>query len=502
MEKSFSYKRPHAPINTKRKSRYTSQKKMHQNISLVNDVITQVNKNLKETQSDRVQQSGNGDNRLSRSFAPKKSGFTIPPKYNGQIEPYNSTLSLKKPDSLNNQIFLKSNFNSFKGTQLVSKSTSSSFSNEPISVQDYDILNIDNQIRIKITSDMDDIHLLKQDMTRLVWILENCNSLCEQNIATNHIVILKKQIIDIERGSPLLLYLSRTSNIVERYKQIDSVLRPRSFTKKIVADPLLVNEKNELVFAFLRIARDYINIKQYSYQSSKYICNKNGCKNTEFIVEEDDKMVCKQCSNIVYCLDEGASYKDSDRVNMTNRYKYSCEGHFIEAMDCYEGVHTFEGAPIVKNFILSELRLIDSGNVDVPKDDIHRILTENKMSENYKHINLLHSLITGKPCPCITMYRDEILDMNKYIEEGSICIKDDKDNESERINSINVYFKLYKCLQIVDFPCNSNDFYFLKTGDKRKEHEEFWKNLIAWLSAKYPQATTSNGKKRWRYIKT
>ena len=72
----------------------------------------------------------------------------------------------------------------------------------------------------------------------------------------------------------------------------------------------------------------------------------------------------------------------------------------------------------------------------------------------------------------------------------------------DRMNSLNVNWKLYKLLQLLDYPCKKDDFFCLKTPTKQGEHEEKWEEMIYLLQEKYPDAKTSKGKKRWRYIQT
>jgi len=117
------------------------------------------------------------------------------------------------------------------------------------------------------------------------------------------------------------------------------------------------------------------------------------------------------------------------------------------------------------------------------------------MSKQYADINLIHFLITGEKPPDITRYRNELFEYIDQVDEAYEKVKD-----PIKINSLNVNWKLYKLLQILDYPCRRDDFFCLKTPSKQKEHEETWYNMIEYLSKKYPGARTPNGKPRWRHI--
>lgn len=406
----------------------------------------------------------------------------------------------KLPENIKRKSSSHDNFSVLKSANNLLKNVNKLL--DDVNINDYDIINIDLHIKNKLIDEKTNISILYEKLKNLEWISQNGIHASDKILARAEMFVLRNKIIDLERGSVLLFYILRTQNFIAKYKILEEIVNPRSFIKKEV-DTNLVNEKNELVFMFLRIAREYINIKQYTYGSRKFTCTAD-CSSTEFESIGESTYVCKKCSNIIYCIEEGASYKDSDRVNMTNRYKYSCEGHFIETMDSFEGCHNSEMIDKTKEFVLKELKLVSGSELireNITKDSIQMILSENKMSDNYKDVNLLHFLITGKPCPNISQFREELLDMHRYVEEASSALKE-QDTEMERTNSINVNFKLYKLLQIVEYPCNNSDFYFLKTREKQREHEEMWKKYIEFLYSKYPNAITSRGKQRWRYIRT
>ena len=124
-------------------------------------------------------------------------------------------------------------------------------------------------------------------------------------------------------------------------------------------------------------------------------------------------------------------------------------------------------------------------------------MTEKKLSDYYADINLIYFKITTKNPPDITEYRTELLEMHDQLEEAYMEVKDE-----ERLNSLNVNWKLYKLLQLLGYECKKDDFFCLKTPTKQGEHEQKWFDMIEYLKKKYPNAVTSYGAKRWRHVRT
>ena len=68
--------------------------------------------------------------------------------------------------------------------------------------------------------------------------------------------------------------------------------------------------------------------------------------------------------------------------------------------------------------------------------------------------------ITNKSPPDITLIRMELLELLEFITEAYEGVFGEIDN------SLNINWILYKLLQIVDFKCNREDFFCLKTSTK------------------------------------
>ena len=126
-------------------------------------------------------------------------------------------------------------------------------------------------------------------------------------------------------------------------------------TKPIATDKLVEIEK--LTSDYLRIANEYIDIKMHKkYSHSKVVCAV--CFSTEYYWADDvdeDIAICKGCNREIEILDDTPTFKDTDRVNMSERYTYSCEAHYEEAMNCYEGKQHSDNLPPIVDFVRSQM---------------------------------------------------------------------------------------------------------------------------------------------------
>ena len=373
---------------------------------------------------------------------------------------------------------------------------------DTIDVSVCDILYIDSQIKKKFASRRETGILadLQKDLTNLSWIVSNSPDEADQIQAKKDMTTLRSRIRDVEASFDLACYIWQTGDLIEKYRGLAVTTTSSSFVR-IQNDTTssLSFEKNALVLEYLRIAKTYVNLENMSKFSPASVCVQ--CRSSRLETNDDDILVCLECGTENENLDESPTFKDSERVNMASRYTYTCRGHFIEAMNRFEGKQNIVIDPEIIKLLKAELKLhgltYTPGPKMAAKDHVYMFLVEKKLCDIYADINLIYFLITGVNPPDITQYRDEILEMLEYIEEAYLYVKD-----KGRNNSLNVNWKLYKLLQLVDYRCTKSDFYCLKTPNKQDEHDETWTQMIDYLIAKYPNAKTSKGKKRWRHIRS
>ncbi len=367
-----------------------------------------------------------------------------------------------------------------------------------------DILLIDKQIKNNILSKISIISDLQTEIGNMTYIVTNSKDTCDKVNAKSRISLLKKQLKDIEGGFEFAYYILITSHIIDEYKKILSKNKERSFVRigsVVTADE---RRKNELIFNFLRIAKDYITLTDFVQTPQRLVCNayneekKAICECTSFTPNEDNSIYsCEDCGANIEILDDKPAYKDTtDRVNMTNKYVYTTKGHFSDAIANREAteniiipqsvINTLETA--MKNHGLTK----DDPNADtfVSRDHIYLFLTEKRLSDYYGHVYRIHFMITGIPPDSISKYKEDLLEMFDIIEKVYQQVKD-----PDRDNSMHVIYKLYKLLQLLNYPCKKDDFHVLRTQVKLNEHDDKWNEMMEILKEQ-------NTKYQWKWIPT
>jgi hypothetical protein len=367
---------------------------------------------------------------------------------------------------------------------------------ESIDMKTCDILFVDEQIKKKLSSRISTLEELQKDLTKLLWISLNSQDPVDKIAAEKQKAILRRTIKDIEGGFDLAIYILQTADMLEEYRQLSIETKSNAF----IQDPKSKNStkahrKTQIANNYIRIAKKYVKIENYKKKSQKIFCD--ACFSTKLRQSDDDSIYICQCGNEIEILDDAPTFKDAERVNMSSRYTYTCRGHFIEAMNRFEGKQNTEIPQKVIDIIKREMELHGLTRETITKDHIYMFLSENKLSDFYADINLIYFLVTSINPPDITNYRSELLEMLEQLEEAYKEVKD-----ADRMNSLNVNWKLYKLLQILDYDCKKDDFFCLKTPTKQGEHEEKWRDMIDYLRSCYPDARTSKGKIRWRHIRT
>lgn len=373
---------------------------------------------------------------------------------------------------------------------------------EEIDVTVCDILYIDEQIKRKLRSKISTLEELQDNLSKLLWITVN-GDLLDSKRAKTETLVLRKAIQDIEGGFGLTLYLLKTTDLLEEYKKIIEETRCDSFMRAMPSEgessSAKTHRKAEIISIFLRIAKEYIDISSYQIKHTAACDYCHGVVLTPGISEST--LLCNTCGAEMDLLDDAPTFRDAERVNMSSRYQYTSRGHFIDAMNRFEGKQNTVIPDSVISALKEQLRLhglsVSVAGDKITKDHIYMFLEQGKLSDYYADINLIFFIITSKNPPDITAYRTELLEMYDQLEDAYAYVKD-----PQRMNSLNVNWKLYKLLQLLDYQCQKDDFFCLKTPAKQDEHGEKWYDMIEYLRNKYPDAKTSKGKRRWRHIKS
>lgn len=346
-----------------------------------------------------------------------------------------------------------------------------------VSSEDYDVFVLDSQIRGYINSKKSLLSDLRSDLFTSIKLSKG-RDISQRLIATQNIPRLRNQIKDIETTMELGLYNMKVSSLLEEYRSIHrSSFMGDDFTT--------TRRKAEIRRLFLGNVRDYVVItisKRRVYRTM--VCE--SCSSKSIRVRDDDECVyvCQDCYHeFEIPNDTTSSYKDTDRVNLSNKYVYSRKGHFTDAVKHLQGDQHYDRVKIdnVIMIIKREMKfhgLVSEGGLinSVSKSNIHTFLSENSLSKHYIDLNLIYMLITDVPCPNLSPYIDKLYSEFDQLSEALEKVRDDG-----RVNSLNVFYILYKLLQRQERGWRKSDFYILKTKAKEDEHDEKMKKAFALL---------------------
>jgi hypothetical protein len=398
----------------------------------------------------------------------------------------------QKSDNLNKEIsFIKNNDKEYSNTDIIVQKKKkwgavldieADVIPEIIDASNNNIFHIDSKIRETLSRTISNIPILEKELKYTLWIVNEEEDPSQKIIAKKQADILRKKIQDLESTLELGLYIFKTADLIEKYRILTKTSKLSTFVKvQTKTQEDITIKMKDIANRYIYIAQMYIEIKNLSQYSKKMLCS--FCKSKDFVLSADDDSIyiCISCHNEQEILDDTPSFKDTDRVNMSSKYTYSRKGHFVDAKKRFQGTQNTDpkkiqsAAVIIKREMLQH-NLIEIQNLpnSISKDHVYLFLSEQNLSNHYEDLNLLFYIITGVQCPEISEYEEILDELFDKQEWGLDQIKE----EDDRINSLNVNYKLYKLLQKVGYHCRKDDFHILKTPTKEDEHDE--KMKMSW----------------------
>lgn len=336
------------------------------------------------------------------------------------------------------------------------------------------------------------------DLKRLAWISMKSPLTRDRDIATTQLEILKKRIQDVSHGFEYGLYLIRTDDILTEYKRLSQSTKPRSFVAK--SAPVSNETKTKIAklhTSFLQIANEYVCIENMSSVISSLNLGTttcNICYGTSFEPQEDGRSMCRDCGTEIEIMEDIATFKDNDRVKMAPRYKYTTRTYFIDALNNLECKQSKDVDGVIP-IILEEMKMQSRTPDTITLQQLYHIILDLKLHDYYNDVYLLYFKVTKKLIFNITALRSEMIEMHEFISEVYEEIKDDD-------NAQNVYMKSFRILQLLDYPCSRDQFFYLRDIENEDKHNRKWRQQMEILAKRYPDHVTSNGKPRWRYVAT
>jgi ribosomal protein S27AE len=208
------------------------------------------------------------------------------------------------------------------------------------------------------------------------------------------------------------------------------------------------------------------------------------------IANHDNFFVCEQCGYVYDSVTNDISFKDIDRVNISNKYMYDRRTHFRDTINQYQGKQNATIDQSVYTDLIEQFKnhhLIPDNYQDLPKEvafkDIYKehvilFLKETGHSKHYEDVTLIHHQLTGKPTPDIAHLENQLL--QDFDQLTDLYDKQFRNN-NERKNFINTQYVLFQLLKRHKYPCRKEEFSILKTIDRKYFHDNIMQSLFETL---------------------
>jgi len=369
----------------------------------------------------------------------------------------------------------------------ISKSMKKENCNVTDSFDNFDIFHIDEKIKKLICQEYNKLNNYKSELINYEeFFNENYNKISDKKKKELKFKInmLIQKINDIENDILMAEYICVSTPVLEKYKKLIYTPVKVSFFNNSNIKNINDYEKNEIIEEFYEIAKKYIPIKIYKKETpERYICN---CGNQSNYTETQNKIICNECSNVHSVQSIQTSFKDIDRVNLSQKYKYKKKVHFRDTVNQYQGKQNkkinseifsiLEQQFLIHNLVNLEGKSHHEKYSNITKEHIYMFLFETNNSNYYEDINMIHTYFTGIPCPDISdiehlLYEDfdKVVDAYESLEN------------IDRIHFLNGQYILYQLLRRRKIKVKESDFDILKTRERLVEHDDIYQKICTKL---------------------
>jgi len=283
-------------------------------------------------------------------------------------------------------------------------------------------------------------------------------------------------------------YLLEVTPILEQYKKALKKPLQISFTGEILNDNnhkqlLLLKQKYIKIIKKFKYNISPINIKEISNFCSS--CTEN------IIIQIDSNInICSSCGKECDILENTFSYKDTERINIIPKYSYMRRIHFKDCINQFQGKQNRFISQQVYDTLIEKCKIHNLINTNgqtkqeqfqkVTKEHIYLFLKEAGYSKHYEDLKLIFYNLTGTPLCDISHLEQQLMDdfdvLSNLYDQQYI-----QTNEIKRKNFINTQYVLYQLLKRHKYPCDKDDFNFLKTIERKTFHDEVCSNLFSQL---------------------
>ena len=322
----------------------------------------------------------------------------------------------------------------------------------------------------------------------------------------NNLVHALKEKNNVKDERNLNYYLIHSIPLLDKYKEISRKQVKIQFMGAVNAFSA-DNDMNTIIRDYLKLVKKYFPdefFKSNLHEMEKYImtspintlplrlggkkqqkCQACHIENMK-IVNHDNNFVCEHCGFIYDSVTNDISFKDMDRVNISNKYQYDRRTHFKDCINQFQGKQNATIDPQVYKDLKEQFRLhhlIPESYEDIPKEmafekitkeHVMLFLKETEHTKHYEDVVLIHHQLTGKQPPDISHLENQLL--HDFDELTTLYDKLYRNNE--RKNFINTQYVLFQLLKRHHYPCKKEDFNILKTIDRKYFHDTIMQELF------------------------
>lgn len=355
-----------------------------------------------------------------------------------------------------------------------------------------DINMIDEKIKNLFISTINGKDKIEQQIRGLDIIIKNeTNYLKRKELIDKKNKLIKQMSIDDNHFDE---YITISYNIISKIKkELSKPIEIDFFGNK--KDDNKNNNEDNLINEFLSIAKNFINININAKKKdeTKDICE---CGSINF-EQTDNYIVCIECGLEQTYFSNMTNFKDIDRVNMYQRYKYNRKVYFRETVKAYEGLQNktinknvyndldewFKKNDLIidtnETYFINDTRIVKKYS-KLKKQHFYIALSDTGHTNFSKDVNLLYFQYTGILCPTLEHIRDDIYnDFEKIMGlYDDVFMKVNEDNKYEdNLDFLkNCQYILYQLLKRRNIAVKKEDF-GLKSNDSLREYDEIYKKI-------------------------
>lgn len=345
------------------------------------------------------------------------------------------------------------------------------------------------------------LNLIKKEEEKNLEKIKILNSMIsfydnQEDSFVQNLIDVKKKIHD-ESISLKSEYIIETLSIISEYLSI--LKKPILHEEKKTYQ----KKKDLLLTKFLIIVKKYAFKKKWDIviptikpeKIENMTCEK--CKNNDiyqFQIEENKK-TCLECS--FQSFDFGNNFNTLDdykRIKIITKFMYNRILHFEFCIKQYQGKQNY----VIPDFVYSELekkfiqyRLINPSETNkyskyskITKQHIYLFLKELKFNKQYENVNLIYYVLTGKRND-ISHLEEKIIQDFKELIKMYDSLSMNKKIVTNRKNFLNIQYVLFQLLRKYNYPCKKEEFFFLKTLDRKISHDYLCKQIFDILKWKF-----------------